>query len=140
MGDWGARPWDNDEGADWFLLFNESSNFDQIIGQTIAEPFDGCNRDTLRAAICTFILLGRVYVYPPGSYFAHLDLCIERLKELKQAWFDGEWDGDSEIGKDIDFSLQYLERRKACIGKKAEEMPHLSEELLRWLTALLEAC
>lgn len=81
MGMWAFMPWDNDQAADWYSDFMQSTNFRNawlrgINSDPIEEP------DVVRAAAALFVMLGRVYIWPVKAYDEDLERTITALEKV----------------------------------------------------------
>ena len=104
---------------------------------TLSQDVKEDNRDDIRAAISLFIFLGRTYVYDIEVIDEHLDLAIDKAKELIEHWSDGGWDGDEEFGEYLKYELEILEYRKRNTGVSEDAREPIRKELLNyWATWL----
>jgi len=132
MGYWGSAPWDNDYSADWFSGVMEKTEIGTALEDSLNKPVDDFTRDEIRGAVMLFILLGRTFVYDGDMYEEHLNLCIEKNRELMKHWSEGGWDGDPEIAKWLVNELAILERRRNNIGVAPSNRPPIPQELKDW--------
>jgi len=108
MGMWAYKPWDNDEAADWFGDFMDRT-------QLRKEWLNGINADpvespgAVRAAAALFVMLGRVYVWPIGTFDRDLELTITRLSALVEA---GEYAEPPELVAAIEQEVAELKSRR----------------------------
>jgi hypothetical protein len=83
MGCWDLiEPWGNDAAADFFGVLFEESRFREKVMKALEEPADWDNHEKVRAAASILLFVGRVYVWPIGTWKADIRLAIERLTEV----------------------------------------------------------
>jgi hypothetical protein len=109
---WALEPWGNDEAADWFGDFMDST-------QIRRERLKGINADpadspgVVRAAAALFVMLGRVYVWPIKTFDQDLELTIARLAAVVEA---GEYGEPPELATAIEQELAELKSRRKPSG------------------------
>ena len=82
MGVWAAKPWDNDDAADWNADLFEKTNLRAAIIEELNKEVPGqADLYTIRAAAGMILYLGRVYIWPIEHYQDDLALAIRRLEE-----------------------------------------------------------
>jgi len=108
MGMWAFEPWDNDEAADWFGDFMDSTRLrDEWLKGINADPVD--SPGVVRAAAALFVMLGRVYVWPIKSFDQDLELTIARLSALVEG---GEYAEPPELAVTIEQEVAELKSRR----------------------------
>ncbi len=108
MGMWAFNPWDNDQAADWYGDFMESTKFREawlrgINENPVEEP------DVVRAAAALFVMLGRVYVWPIEAYDEDLEHSIAALEKVSNC---EEYAESSELLEAIAVEIAELKTRR----------------------------
>ena len=117
MGMWAFEPWGNDEAADWFGYFMESTKLRQQWLQGInADPLE--SPGVVRAAAALFVMLGRVYVWPIKTFDQDLELTIARLLAVAKA---GEYAESPELVAAIEQEVADLESRRKSSEKPSAQ-------------------
>ena len=112
MGMWAFEPWDNDEAADWFGDFMDSTQLRQVWLKGInADPVEAPG--VVRAAAALFVMLGRVYVWPIKTFDEDLELTIASLSAVVAA---GEFAESPELVAAIEQEVTELKSRRKPSG------------------------
>ncbi len=116
MGMWALEPWDNDEAADWFGDFMDSTQLRKAWLKGIkADPVEA--PAVVRAAAALFVMLGRVYVWPIKTFDDDLELAIAGLSAVVAT---GEYAEPPELVAAIEQELTELKsRRKVSVTPSA---------------------
>lgn len=81
MGAWGMAPWENDSAADWFGDVMAKSGLPLMVeAALVLDPNE--YHEEIRAAAYVLLSLGRVYVWPVEKLDQHLQLAIQKLREV----------------------------------------------------------
>lgn len=107
MGYWDYKPWDNDEGADWFIEFMDKTQLCKFVESSLNADVKE-NAATVRAAASVLIMLGRNYVWDVETIDQHLTLAIQKLQEILDVSDLGE---DENIRKSIEYEIKVLKGR-----------------------------
>lgn len=108
MGMWAFKPWDNDQAADWYGDFMESTNFREVWLRGINEnPME--EPDIVRAAAALFVMLGRVYVWPIDAYDEDLEHSIAALEKVAKC---EEYAESPELLDSIAVEIEELKTRR----------------------------
>ena len=112
MGMWAFEPWGNDEAADWFGDFMDSTQLRKEWLKGIkADPVE--SPGVVRAAAALFVMLGRVYVWPIKTFDEDLELTIASLAGLVEA---GEYAEPPELVAAIEQEVAELKSRRKPSG------------------------
>ena len=122
MGDWGARPWENDEAADWFHRF-WTKGFSVLIDEI--RNFDAREEgyDSFRAASYVLQTMGNPYIWPAahGSILKELlDRSISVLENMvnppNEDWgFLEMWGHDPKVTESVRHQIRELQTRRSEI-------------------------
>jgi hypothetical protein len=86
MGFWGAKPYENDDAADWFRHLWAEFPVPKKVEETLNLDVE-TNHAQIRAAIHILLLLGDTYQWPIDDIDRHLDLAATRLEEMLELEF-----------------------------------------------------
>ena len=122
MGDWGARPWENDEAADWFHRF-WTKGFSVLIDEI--KNFDAREEgyDSFRAASYVLQTMGNPYIWPVehASILKELlDRSISVLENMinppNEDWgFLEMWGHDPKVTESVRHQIRELQTRRSEI-------------------------
>ena len=108
MGTWAFAPWDNDEAADWYGDLMDQTALRAAWLQGIREdPSE--SPGVVRAAAGLFVMLGRVYIWPIGTFDQDLEEAIAALSKVAQC---DEYQESPELLELIAKEVKELESRR----------------------------
>ncbi len=106
MGAWEMSPWDNDKAADWFGDLFDEIPLARKVEETLKLEAEA-HHEEIRAATAMLIMLGRVYIWPIDDFERHVELALERMRELRDVYREH---GDDWL-EAIDSEIAVLEAR-----------------------------
>ena len=119
MGDWGAKPWETDEAADWFGKFMKGCDLSPI--KDCIDSFNQIdeNYEEVRAACYLLQFLANPYIWPQnkqsGSAKTLLAKGIEILENMinpNSQWsFLDMCDSDSDVIESVNNQIVELKKR-----------------------------
>ncbi|MCD4675967.1 MAG: DUF4259 domain-containing protein [Desulfobacula sp.] len=103
MGAWNTKPWDNDTAADWFGKLFEETNLKEKIREGLDMDMD-LYLETIRAAACILMFLGRRYVFSSGLD-DNLSYAIKKMEEIQKHPY---YLDNPETGKELKYEIAVL--------------------------------
>ena len=118
MGAWGTLPWDSDGGADWFGDMVERTGLAQHVEETLGQDVTQFHEE-IRAAAGVLLMMGRVYIWPPGDLIRHLELAASRLGEIANLDIYRDEAADPAFLASLNEEIQELRSRIQSLEKVA---------------------